>query len=432
MDATLLGRSHAFERGDRLYLTTPLVLTTPTEQQVDEFAFASVVKDRAPNDNIGWLQGRYVEAERANLNGAMWLTDELALKSLTPMLMPVTVMHDPRTAVGTIADCKFFADQGSTRIENILAIWRHRFPQVWEEASADIERGQLMQSMEAYAPWYTCSECERSFVKLPNGAERASWCEHLRGNGSSTGRRILRDTCFTGTGLIFGSRGGVGAYTEAHLHHFHDEIAEYHARAHVDSGYRPRSASQMGLVQIEESELATLRRERDDARHEKDELANANRDLTTKVEQAEAAQKQAETERDSERTERAKLEEKAQAATLREQRWSALGAGFLAKLGDFSKARLQELAGTTSDQEWDEALKEREELASTPRNAPADGAPPPANGSNGRSFSSEEVASFLRTGVTASTGEAPPQDAATSVRQLARAFSKSKKTAGAN
>src|SRR6059058_1744239 len=87
---SLLARPHAFEKEDKVYLTTPLVVTTPTDQQVEEFAFASAVKTRAPNENLGWLQGRYVEAGRPNLNNAMWLNDELAVKSLTPMLMPVT------------------------------------------------------------------------------------------------------------------------------------------------------------------------------------------------------------------------------------------------------------------------------------------------------------------------------------------------------
>ena len=425
---SLLGRPHIFEQGDKVYLSTPLTLVNPTEEQVEEFAFASAVKTKAPNENIGWLSGKYVEAGRANLNNAMWLNDELALKSLTPMLMPVTVMHDPRTAVGTIADCKLInGESNNSRIDTILAIWRHRFPTVWEEAVADLDKGQLMQSMEAFAPWYTCSECAQQYIKLPNGAERASWCDHLRAN---SGRRILGDVCFTGTGLIFGSRGGVGAYTEAYLDHFHDEIAEYHAKAHVDSTYRPRSASQMGLVQIEESELATLRRERDEARREKDELANANRDLTTKAETAEAAQKKAETERDTEKTERTKLEEKAQATALRDKRWTALGAGFLAKLGDTSKTVLSELAGTTSDENWDLALKEREELAGVKRDATAEGGSSSSgNGSTGStSFSSEEVASFMRSGVTNPAGGAPPQDGATSVRQLARQFGPKQRT----
>jgi hypothetical protein len=416
-----MGRPHAFEKGEKLYLTTPLVLTRPTQGQVEEFAFASAVKTKAPNENIGWLQGRYAEAERANLNGAMWLNDELALKSMTPMLMPVTVMHDPRTAVGTIADCKFLAENGSARIETILGIWRHRFPDIWEEAEADIQRGQMMQSMETFAPWYSCSECDQAFVKLPHGAERASWCDHLRGDSSSKGWRILRDTCFTGTGLIFGSRGGVGAYTEAQLDHFHDEIAEFHERAHVDSSYRPRSESQMGMISIEESELATLRRERDEAKRRNDELAESSRGLTVKVETAEAAQKRAETERDAEKGERTKLEEQAQRTQRAKGRMDNLGAGFLGKLGDTSRAVLSELAAAATDEQWDLALREREELAGVKRDAPPANKPPESGSSE--SFSNDEVASFLGRVAPANGGGAPPaQDGATSVRQLARAF----------
>jgi hypothetical protein len=431
MEATLLGRPHVFERGDRIYLTAPLVLATPTPQQVEEFAFASAITTKAPNENIGWLHGRYVEAGRANLNGAMWLSDELALKSLTPNLMPVTVMHDPRTAVGTIADTKLVQETSAARIDNILAIWKHRFPEVWEEAAHNIEIGQMMQSMECFTPWYSCSECATTFVKLPHGAERASWCDHLRTN---SGWRILGDVCFTGTGLIFGSRGGVGAYTDAHLDHFQAEIAEYHERAHVDANYRPtvRSASSMALVQIEESELATLRRERDEAKRRSDELANENRTLTTKAEQAEAAQKRAEDEKAAADQKVKNLEDEKAKASLKDQRMNALGSGFMAKLGDTSKARLGELASTCSDEQWDAELKEREEWAGVKRDAQAQGAPAGGGGggdntpSNERTgFKSEEVASFLNSGVTSNntgSGGSAPQDGATSVRQLARAF----------
>jgi hypothetical protein len=426
VEATLLGRPHVWERGDRVFITTPLLAADPTESQIEEFAFKSAVKTKAPNENIGWLHGRYVEAGKANLNNAMWLSQELALTSLTPMLMPVTVMHDPRTAVGTIADCKFVnGESANPRIDTILAVWKHRFPDVWSEAEHNIERGSLMQSIEAYAPWYVCSECGQQFIKLPNKAEQASWCEHLRADGSSRAGRILGDTCFTGTGLIFGSRGAVGAYTEAHLDHFHDEVAEYHDRARVDSSYRPdRSSAPMTVVQIEETELATLRREREEARSKVDQLSEANRTLTTAVETAEAAQKRAEEERDTEKAERTKLEEKAQQAERSKRRTDALGPGFLAKLGDTSKAVLSELAASVSDEQWDLALKEREELAGVKRDAQVDGAPKPPP--TGESFSGEEVASFLGRVAAPSNGSDAVQDGATSVRQLARSFAKSK------
>ncbi len=365
----------------------------------------------------------------------MWLNDELALKALTPMLMPVTVMHDPRTAVGTIADCKLISETASARIDTILAIWRHRFPNVWEEAAQNIEIGQMMQSMECFTPWYLCSECGQQYIKLPNGAEQASWCGHLRGDGSSPkGRRILGDVCFTGTGLIFGSRGGVGAYTEAYLDHFQDEIAEYHAKAHVDSSYRPtqRSTSHMGLIQIEESELATLRQERNDARSELDRLKTENRDLTTKVETAESETTKLKDEKAAVEKERDDLKTEKQGTELASTRLKALGQGFLAKLGEFTRERLQEQASKLSDEEWDAALREREELAGVKRDAEGDktapagggGNTPPSSEANG--FKDEEVASFLRQNRDAAPAgdAAPAQDAGTSVRQLARAFGK--------
>lgn len=433
MTAELLARPRVFERNDRIYLTTPVLLGQPSEGEVEEFAFASAVKSKAPNENIGWLQGKYVEADRGNLNGAMWLSDELALKSLTPILCPVTVMHDPRTAVGCIADAKLFTETASTHIETVLGIWRHRFPDTWDEIEHNIKQGEMAQSMECYAPWYTCSTCERSYVKLPQGAERASWCDHLRSNES---RRILRDTCFTGTGLIFGSRGGVPAYTEAQLDHFADEVAEYHEKARTDGKYTPsyRSTSHMGLVQIEESELATLRRERDEARTQADTLQNEKRDLTTQVETAQAAQRTAEAERDQAKTELASVTETAQKAQLKETRMSKLSGGFLDRLGDMSKSVLNELAATASDEDWERAVAEREELAGVKRDAASgdngNGPTPPAPATP--SFDTSEIASFVgRANGNGNGGGTPaPVSGATAVRQLSRAFNK-KPAAGA-
>ncbi len=429
-DSPLLGRPTAFERGDRIYLTTPLVLATPTESQIDEYAFASAVKTKAPNEHIGWLEGRYVEGGKANLNNAMWLNEELALKSLTPMLMPITVMHDPRTAVGTIADCKLQAGAqagGNSRIDTILAVWRHRFPDVWEEAEHNIKDGTLAQSMEALSPNYSCSECGQQYVKLHEGKEKASWCEHLRNNSS---QRILGSVCFTGTGLIFGTRGGQPAYTEASLDHFQDEIAEYHAKAHVDGNYKSSEGTLMGIVQIDETELANLRKERDDAKRIADEKASEARDLTTKVEKAEAEVTKEKTAREQAEQKAKDLEDKAEQSSLKDKRLAALGTEFLAKLGEFTRGRLVESAATLSDEDWESALKEKEEMSGVERaaggNAPVPATTPtPAAAPGevaGSAFSDEELAAFVaRGGVAAQTPA--PSSGVPATRQLARAFS---------
>jgi hypothetical protein len=177
------------------------------------------------------------------------------------------------------------------------------------------------------------------------------------------------------------------------------------------------------MVQIEESELATLRRERDEAKRQAETLSEEKRTLTTKAEAAEAAQKRAEDERDAERTQRTQLEEQAQKAALASRRMGTLGAGFLGKLGETSKTVLTELAGNASDEQWDLALKEREELAGVKRDAQPNGSSPEGVGNGTGSFETEEVASFL--GRVGSQGTDQTPDGVSSVRKLARTFAKS-------
>jgi hypothetical protein len=420
----MLTRAHCFERGDKIFLTTPLTIVRPSESEIAEYAFASSVKTKAPNENLGWVQGSYVEAGRANLNKAMWLSDELALKSLTPMLMPVTVMHDPRTAVGTIADCKLITDAGS-RIDTILAIWRHRFPQIWDETVHNIENAEMMQSMECYAPNYSCSECGQQFVKLAKGAEQSSWCEHL---SNDTACRILSDVCFTGTGLIFGSRGAKGAYTEAFLEPFENAIAESHERAHIDGSYRSSegSTSTMSLVQIEESELSTIRTERNEAKAKVETLSSENRDLTSKVEKAEAEALKEKEGREKAEKENKDLTESAQRNGLKDKRLEVLGDGFMAKLGEFTRGRLTEAAGTQSDEDWEATLREKEEMAGVKRDLKKDaGTTTAAAGPAGvaaASFSQEEVASFMQSNIHKPDTAMVGADGTGAVRQLAEAF----------
>ena len=152
-----------------------------------------------------------------------------------------------------------------------------------------------------------------------------------------------------------------------------------------------------------------------------DQLSDNSRTLTTKVETAEAAQKRAEQERDTEKAARTALEEKAARTSQAASRMTALGTGFLAKLGDTSKAVLSELAASASDESWDLALREREELAGVKRDDAAASAKP-ADPAGSQSFSSEEVASFLGRVTPPASGAAPAQDGTTSVRQLARSF----------
>jgi hypothetical protein len=357
-----------FERGENLYIVGPVAPITPGDTEVAAFAFAESLRKAAPNEALLWLRGQYVEGDRANRNGQYWASKEIAIKSLTPRFMPVTVMHEPRTAVGLIADTKLLlpgeeaaAGVPRARIDTALAVWAHRFPEVAEECAVNYAQGTLMQSMECNASHYECIDCGRGFVKLPGGAERANWCAHLQA-GAENGIPVRRlcDVTFTGTGLIFGTRNGAtGAMDKAHLDTFQSEVAEFHERAVTDR--RPtRRTSKMDIEKNEYDRLVaeaaravTLAAQVAALEPEVAKLAP----LQSKLEAAEIAKTAAEAAAATEKAARELLEETARTAGLASDRVSKLGASFLAKLGAV-KETLTTQAGTLDDAAWTARLDE--------------------------------------------------------------------------
>lgn len=406
---------HVFEKGDMLYIVAPVTPFTPGASEIEEFAFAKNLKEQAPNDNLLWLRGQYVEADQPNRNGQMWTSGELAIKSVTPNFMPVTVMHDPRTAVGLIADTELKVPEkdGVPRasIETALALWRHRFPDVIEEAQTNYEAGTLMQSMECHSPHYSCKECGQTFQKLPQGAERANWCEHLAeaaGNdGSTFGARILGNVTFTGTGLIFGTRGARGALDTAHLDVFEEQVAEYHESAHRDTGTRgtrtksDRKVTGVETVEISKSEYDSLKADKaklEDAETKLSQSEEAKAESDKKVEEFETKAKTAEDEKAEAEKKVKDFEDKEQKVELATERIGKLGSEFLGKLGENTRKRVDEQAGNLSDEEWESRLTELEEMSDTKRDAKKEGDEGDESGDKGDKggkgdeFSREEVA----------------------------------------
>lgn len=171
----------------------------------------------------------------------------------------------------------------------------------------------------------------------------------------------------------------------------------------------------MGLVQIEESELATLRTERDNARSEVQQAQTEKADAERAVTEAEAKASTAETAKAAAEKERDELKESQRQVAMRDERWGKLGSGFVAKLGDHTKKRLQEAAASVDDAEWDAKLSEVEELASVKRDADAEGGDetaakggPSGGGKADGVFENEEVAAFVGSGAGT-----PPANGAT-------------------
>jgi hypothetical protein len=422
-----------FERGQSVFLVAPIAPIKPREDEIEHFAFAKQLRDMAPNENLVWLQGSYVEADNPNRNGHVWTAGELGIKSLTPAFMPVTVMHDPRTAVGLIADTELKTPEKDgvprSKIETALALWGHRFPEVIEEAELNYKAGTLMQSMECRSPYYSCAECGQTFPKLPEGEERKNWCSHMQASDGN-GARILGDVTFTGTGLIFGTRGAQGAYDEAHLDTFQDEIAEFHERAKRDSRPRRKKTSMDG-IEIPREEYAELQKrpsaEEFQAMKDRAEKAEAGKsEAESKVETAEAEAKREKERADAAEAKVTEAEEAKAKDDLASDRLGKLGKGFVARLGDFTRERVEQQARDLSDEEWEARLKELEETTQVSRDEggtdPA-AATASANGNGSRpsgEFSREETARAHLGGSGGgagerATGEEPSPEQRTSV-----------------
>ena len=408
-------KTTVFERGDHLYIVSPVSPFTPSDAEIEEFAFAQELRSQAPNPNIKWLQGQYVEADTPNKNGQVWTAGEIAIKSVTPMFMPVTVMHDTRSAVGVIADTRLLVPDKDgvprARLDNTLAVWGHRFPEVAEEIDENYQQGTLMQSMECVSPHYSCAECGQTFQKLPGGAEKANWCAHLS-EAAGFGARILGNVVFTGTGLLFGTRGKEGADPKAHLEVFQDEIAEFHDKAHKETGRTgkkrptPRRKTSMSEIEISREEYASLqgRPSKEEFAAEKERADKATEDLAEankKLEAEEAAKKTAEEGKDEAEKKLKTAEEEKAESKLRDERLEKFGDGFLAKLGDTTKTNLKSDAGKMEEEAWENRVKEVEELAGVKRDAKSDkkddkkdDAISKAGGDEGGDeFSHEEIAS---------------------------------------
>jgi hypothetical protein len=392
-----------FERGEFFYFVAPVAPFEPGA--TDEIAFADELRKTAPNQHLGWLRGQYVEADKPNLNGQYWSQGEIEVASLTPVLMPVTVMHDPRTAVGMIADARLLTREKDGvprgRIDTTLGIWKHRFGDVWEETLSNYQAGTLMQSQECRPSYYDCGDCGQRFPKLPGGAERDNWCEHLRGETSAEGRppvRRLGNVTFTGTGLIYGTRGTKGALDTAHLDVFQDEVAEFHESAKLDRVHKPRPPRRPGRMEIDDKRyeelVAAESREKALAARVPDleEKAGKAEDLQKTVDKLEIDKKAAEDRAADEQSKREKLEEQSRATTLASERTGKLGSAFLAKLPESIRTRLDEQAKKLSDEDWSSRLEELSELTGVKTDAKAEGEGGSGGSGSGSGASDEELA----------------------------------------
>lgn len=162
------------------------------------------------NPYFMWVQGRFVEAEQANQNGALWSTGDLEFGEMGVRHGPLNWLHQGKKVIGTIADGRLIspaavqtASAERPFIAATAAIWKWLYPDEArdvEQASAD---GKLFYSMECVAEQIQCAGangCGQSFDYLKAVTDPSSVCGHVRERSSS--RRMVNPSFLGGAVIV--------------------------------------------------------------------------------------------------------------------------------------------------------------------------------------------------------------------------------------
>ena len=161
------------------------------------------------NQGFMYLQGRFVEADTPNGNGALWTTEDLQLGEATVAGGPLNWLHQETKIIGTLLNGQLVSGREASaagignHIVSDAAVWRFLFPReadTIERAAAD---NGAYYSMECLSRQVACVDspgrpgCGEVFSYEDYDAKRA--CAHL--NERSSIRRFV-DPLFLGGAII--------------------------------------------------------------------------------------------------------------------------------------------------------------------------------------------------------------------------------------
>ncbi len=234
----VLGQGQGFlaEIGGRVLLTAPAKTFSMADELPPELA-QRWEKASGGNPFMTWLQGRFVEAERANRNGAYWSTADLQFGEMSVRHGPLNWLHEENTVVGVIADNALVhpkpqqlamgqmpqgwnpnsttnvtlttttagLEQPRPYIAAVSAVWRWVQPERAFAIEKAGEEGELYYSMECIARQMACVSdgerkgCDQAFDYLQAMSNPEQCCEHIANRSSA--RRMV-DPAFLGGAVI--------------------------------------------------------------------------------------------------------------------------------------------------------------------------------------------------------------------------------------
>jgi hypothetical protein len=157
------------------------------------------------NRAFTYVTGRYAQADKANLNGTFFSSEDLAFGAPSVAYGPVNMLHEETAIVGTISEAHLVEGDAKygTHITTCNVLWKYLFPGITQTVEIASASGELWQSMETVAEQVKClGGCDAEFDYGPWMRNKASGCEHLANGGA---RRLVRPT-FLASGLILGAK----------------------------------------------------------------------------------------------------------------------------------------------------------------------------------------------------------------------------------
>jgi hypothetical protein len=231
----LAGAGFLTEIAGRVILTAPANTITVADELPKELAERWEQASRG-NQFMLWLQGRFVEAEKANRNGAFWSTEDLQFGEMSVRHGPLNWLHEETTVVGTIADnaliwpekvaeaaslentvtdpelsefvntrASLVTPQARPYIAAVSSVWKWVHPEKADAIERAAGEGNLYYSMECIAREMSCvsdetrTGCGKSFDYITAMTSPHQTCEHIQARSSA--RRMV-DPAFLGGAAI--------------------------------------------------------------------------------------------------------------------------------------------------------------------------------------------------------------------------------------
>lgn len=168
-----------------------VMVTGPAQIVTDSEVAARWERASAFNPHFAFLQGRFVEADRPNGNGAMWTSKDIHMAQGSVANGPLNWLHDELKVIGTLTDSHMVtreaaADGMNDHIVAQAAVWKFLYPRETAAIESYGRAKRLWFSMECVSESVTCVDtpgrpgCGETFTYKAAMHEPNTVCSHVR------------------------------------------------------------------------------------------------------------------------------------------------------------------------------------------------------------------------------------------------------------